>query len=124
MDKKIIQRFILGICIWGILMFPIGIVNAVFSPNKASGLAILFSYLAMMLSMSIAFKVKSPTSQTKSSNEDFPKGEHNMGLEVQKSKISSPKLSPTEITSPNPNIIGNFKNPLVSREQLNYRRLN
>ena len=27
-----------------------------------------------------------------------------MGLEVQKSKISSPKLSPTEITSPNPNI--------------------
>jgi len=28
----------------------------------------------------------------------------NMGLEVQKSKISSPKLSPTEITSPNPNI--------------------
>ena len=34
------------------------------------------------------------------------------------SKISSPKLSPTEITSPNPNIIGNFKNPLVCREQL------
>jgi len=30
--------------------------------------------------------------------------EFNMGLEVQKSKISSPKLSPTEITSPNPNI--------------------
>ena len=28
----------------------------------------------------------------------------NMGLEVQKSEISSPKLSPTEITSPNPNI--------------------
>ena len=31
-------------------------------------------------------------------------GSLNMGLEVQKSKISSPKLSPTEITSPNPNI--------------------
>jgi len=30
-----------------------------------------------------------------------------MGLEVQKSKISSPKLSPTEITSPNPNIKSN-----------------
>ena len=27
--------------------------------------------------------------------------EFNMGLKVQKSKISSPKLSPTEITSPN-----------------------
>ena len=34
--------------------------------------------------------------------------EFNMGLEVQKSKISSPKLSPTEITSPNPNIRRNF----------------
>jgi len=33
----------------------------------------------------------------------------NMGLEVQKSKISSPKLSPTEITSPNPNIKCNLK---------------
>ena len=33
-----------------------------------------------------------------------PNGEFNMGLEVQKSLISSPKLSPTEITSPNPNI--------------------
>ena len=33
-----------------------------------------------------------------------PNGEFNMGLEVQKSEISSPKLSPTEITSPNPNI--------------------
>ena len=31
----------------------------------------------------------------------------NMGLEVPKSKISSPKLSPTEITSPNPNIKSN-----------------
>lgn len=38
-----------------------------------------------------------------SANAD-PKGAFNMGLEVQKSKISSPKLSPTEITSPNPNI--------------------
>jgi len=44
-----------------------------------------------------------------------------MGLEVQKSEISSPKLSPTEITSPNPDIICNFKNPLVSREQLNIK---
>ena len=34
----------------------------------------------------------------------FSYGEFNMGLKVQKSKISSPKLSPTEITSPNPNI--------------------
>ena len=32
----------------------------------------------------------------------------NMGLEVQKSKISSPKLSPMEITSPNPNIKSNL----------------
>jgi len=32
----------------------------------------------------------------------------NMGLEVQKSKISSPKLSPSEITSPNSNIMRNF----------------
>ena len=32
----------------------------------------------------------------------------NMGLEVQKSKISSPKLSPMEITSSNPNIKRNF----------------
>ena len=32
----------------------------------------------------------------------------NMGLEVQKSKISSPKLSPTEITSLNPDIKRNF----------------
>jgi len=32
----------------------------------------------------------------------------NMGLEVQKSKISSPKSSPTEMTSPNPNILCGF----------------
>lgn len=77
-----ILRFILGICIWGILMFPIGIVNAIYSPNKASGLAILFSYLAMMLAMSIAFKVKSPTSQT-SSNGDFSnEKENNISLKV------------------------------------------
>ncbi|MBD3283522.1 hypothetical protein GF396_04440 [Candidatus Pacearchaeota archaeon] len=31
----------------------------------------------------------------------------NMGLKVQKSKISSPKLSPKEITSPNPDIKSN-----------------
>ena len=78
MDKKIILRFILGICIWGIFMFPIGILNAVYSPNKASGLAILFSYFAMIFSMFIAFEIKSPTSQTKYSNEDFPNGEHNI----------------------------------------------
>lgn len=34
----------------------------------------------------------------------FSQKEFNKGLEVQKSEISSPKLSPTEITSPNPNI--------------------
>ena len=50
---------------------------------------------------------KSAKSQTQLSNESCPNGEFNMGLEVQKSKISSPKLSPTEITSPNPNIKSN-----------------
>ena len=35
-----------------------------------------------------------------------PNGEFNMGLEVPTS--SPPKLSPTEITSPNPNIKSNF----------------
>jgi len=44
--------------------------------------------------------------------------EFNMGLEVQKSKISSPKSSPTEITSPNPNIRRNSDTPLKSMEQL------
>ena len=39
-------------------------------------------------------------------------GSFNMGLEVQKSKISSPKLSPTEITSPNPNIMFNLRGEL------------
>ena len=46
-----------------------------------------------------------PSNSPTASSHSF--GEHNMGLEVQKSKISSPKLSPTEITSPNPNIMFN-----------------
>jgi len=33
----------------------------------------------------------------------------NKGLKVRKSEISSPKLSPTEITSPNPNIMFNLR---------------
>ena len=37
-----------------------------------------------------------------------PNGEFNMGLEV--SATPTPKLSPTEITSPNPNIKRNFQN--------------
>ena len=54
-------------------------------------------------------RIQSAKSQTQLSNESCPNGEFNMGLEVQKSEISSPKLSPTEITSPNPNIISNLK---------------
>ena len=52
------------------------------------------------------YSTQSPPTQTlKSKILTFPKEKgFNMGLEVQKSKISSPKLSPTEITSPNPNI--------------------
>ena len=46
------------------------------------------------------FKNQSPTSQTLPNGN--PNGERNTGLDVQKSKISSPKL-PTA-TSPNPNI--------------------
>ena len=56
-----------------------------------------------VLSNSIVPPSNSPTA----SSHSF--GEHNMGLEVQKSEISSPKLSPTEITSPNPNIKLNSK---------------
>ena len=41
----------------------------------------------------------------------------NMGLEVQKSKISSPKSSPTEMTSPNPNIMFNSDKALVGMEK-------
>jgi len=43
--------------------------------------------------------------------------EFNMGLKVQKSKISSPKLSPMEITSPNPNIMFNSDKALVGVEK-------
>jgi len=52
-------------------------------------------------------RIQSAKSQTQLSNESCPNGEFNMGLKVQKSKISSPKLSPTEITSLNPNIMFN-----------------
>jgi len=44
----------------------------------------------------------------------------NIDLEITQ-QVAPSKLSPTEITSPNPNIICNFKNPLVSREQLNIK---
>ena len=46
-----------------------------------------------------------------------PNGEFNMGLKVQKSKISSPKLSPTEITSPNPNIKSNSPSKATKQNQ-------
>jgi len=62
-------------------------------------------------------RIQSAKSQTQLSKESCPNGEFNMGLEV--SPSATPKSSPTEMTSPNPNIICNFKNPLVSREQLN-----
>jgi hypothetical protein len=52
--------------------------------------------------------IQSPTSQTKSSNEDFPNGEHNMGLEV---PTSSPPKSPSA-TSLNSNIKSNLNGGL------------
>ena len=64
-------------------------------------------------------RIKSAKSQTQLSNESCPNGEFNMGLKVQKSKISSPKLSPTEITSPNPNIMFNSDKALVGVEKQN-----
>jgi len=48
-----------------------------------------------------------PIAQSQNSATQVVNDGFNMGLEVQKSKISSPKLSPTEITSPNPNIMFN-----------------
>ena len=60
---------------------------------------------------------QSPTSQT-SPNGDFSKEkEHNMGLEAS-AQEPTPKLSPTEITSPNLNIMFNLRGRLQSCEKL------
>ena len=58
---------------------------------------------------------QSPTSQTKSSNEDFPNGEHNMGDKV--TATPSPK-SPTA-TSHHPNIMPNSWGELQALSNLN-----
>ena len=66
----------------------------------------------------IAQKDKKKSGKSKTLPTAIPTGEFNMGLEVQKSKISPPKLSPTEITSPNPNIKRSFAKEINDREEL------
>ena len=85
----------------------IGFIGTIIQAILIGGLIVIFlNRFIKSLSNSIVPPSNSPTA----SSHSF--GEHNMGLEVQKSKISSPKLSPTEITSPNPNIKSNLNGGL------------
>ena len=94
-----------GFELWDIV---INVLNSPFVSFKA-GFNDKYKYTGKTHEYILVFKKKAlnnsivpPSNSPTASSHSF--GEHNMGLKVQKSKISSPKLSPTEITSPNPNI--------------------
>ena len=61
----------------------------------------------------------SPTSQTKSSNEDFPNGEHNISLKENSKEFS--QISANAETSPNPNIIPNSCGELQVLSNSNFK---